>query len=103
MPDDYKSSLGLLSLSKNDIQKKKNPKSLTQPEQHWSQCVHGNSTGQGRLEGLTHHGVGQMTHAFENTLSMVMLIWPRLDFNFKNDFINIFNQNTFVRRVRARF
>ena len=38
-------------------QEKKNI-SLTQPEQHGSHCVHGNSTGHGLLEGLAHHGEG---------------------------------------------
>ena len=55
---DFKSSLGMLNSSNNDIQQKKNAKSLTQPEQHWSQCIHGNSIGLGLLEGLTHHGEG---------------------------------------------
>ena len=34
---------------------------------------------------------------------MVILIRSRLDFNFQYDFINIFNQNTFVRPARAHF
>ena len=33
---------------------------LTQPEQHGSHCVQGNGTGLALLQGLTHHGVGQI-------------------------------------------
>ena len=42
-------------------------------------------------------------NSFENQLSIVKSIRTRLDFDLKNNFINIFNQNTSVRPARARF
>ena len=42
-------------------QQEKKLLSLTQPEHHGSHCVQGNGTGLALLQGLTHHGVGQIT------------------------------------------
>ena len=48
--------------------KKSNLKKLEHSQRRvGQQHSHGNATGHGLLEGLTHHGVGQMTQFFRKT------------------------------------
>ena len=52
-------------------------KYLTQPEQHGSHCIHGNATGRGLLEGLTHHGVDQIPQFFRKVHSVALVLYGK--------------------------
>ena len=69
------------------VQEEKIQKSLTQPEQHGSHCVHGFGIGCGLLQGLADHGVGQFHQFVEEVFLSVMLIRSRRSFNEKKIFL----------------